>query len=90
MTSVLLVGLAAGIVTLTVTRGEIFEPLRHRLRGRLGYLVSCPLCLGFWLSGALTALQGVDVGTVPLVGWWASWGVSTALAVAVDRLSSTD
>lgn len=83
MTSVLLVGLASGIVSLALARGRIFDPLRSRLTGWRAELASCYLCLGFWVSGLLTPL-GPSAG---LLEWLASWAVSALLAAAVDRLA---
>jgi hypothetical protein len=87
MTSILLVGLASGVAALAISRGRVFEPIRSRLTGWRAELASCPLCLGFWLSGAATALQGVDVGMVPVVAWGASWAASTLYVAVVERLA---
>lgn len=81
--TVLLVGLGSGVAALAVSRGGIFAPLRARLTGLWAELASCHLCLGFWLSGLLTASSGSG-GPIE---WLASWAVSTAYAVAVERLS---
>lgn len=81
--TVLLVGLASGVAALAVSRGSVFAPLRARLTGLWAELASCSLCLGFWFSALLTVLEG----TGGPVEWLASWAVSTAYAVAVERLS---
>lgn len=78
-----LVGLASGIVSLTLSRGSIFAPLRARLTGWRAELGSCYLCLGAWVSGALTILSGSG----GWLEWLASWAVSTLLAASVDRLA---
>ena len=81
--AVTLVGLASGVVSLTLSRGSIFAPLRARLTGWRAELGSCYLCLGAWVSGALTILSGSG----GWLEWLASWAVSTLLAAAVDRLA---
>ena len=87
VTSVLLVGLAAGILALTIAQGRISEPVRRRLGdGWLGELASCPLCLAAWLSAGLTLLQGAPSGVNPVVAWGASWATSAALAGLLGRL----
>lgn len=80
------VGLASGVLALAISRGTIFAPLRARLTGWRAELASCYLCLGFWLSAVLTALEG----TGGPIQWLAAWGISTLLAAAVDRLASAD
>lgn len=81
------VGLASGIVALAISRGEVFGSLRARFTGWRAYLAQCPLCLGFWVSLALTAIQGAPEGLQFCVAWFASWGIGTLLAFAVDRLA---
>lgn len=87
MNSVLLVGLASGIVALAISRGQVFGSLRAGLTGWRAYLSQCPLCLGFWVSLALTAVQGAPQGIEFCVAWFASWGVGTLLAFSVDRMA---
>ena len=86
MIAVLLVGLASGVACLAVSASGLFEPLRNRLTGRLGMLVRCPLCLGFWACGALWAVQPLPEGIVLPVAWGASWAVSTATAWLLEEL----
>ena len=77
------VGLASGVVSLAISRGSIFDPLRTRLTGWRAELASCWLCVGFYVSALLTALEGAG----GWLEWLASWAVSTLLAAAVDRLA---
>jgi len=40
-------------ITLSVTRGKIFDPIRQRalkINSTLGQLLQCPMCLGFWVG----------------------------------------
>jgi hypothetical protein len=83
MLTVLLVGLASGIIALALSRGTVFAPVRARLTGWRAELASCPLCLGFWLSGLLTAAEG----TGGPLEWLAAWAISTGYAVAVGRMA---
>ena len=87
LTPVLLVGLAAGVAALAVAEGGLFEPLRARLTGWAGELVSCPLCLGFYLCAALWLAQGIPDNLAAPVALGAAWAVSTATAYGLRRLA---
>ena len=84
---VLLVGLASGAASTFFAWAHLTDPLRARLTGRAAYLAGCPVCLGGWLSLALTALQGVPAGLHPIVAWLAAWGVSSLVAAGVSGLA---
>ena len=87
MIAVLLVGLASGVACLAVTSGGVFDWLRERVaEGKLGQLVRCSLCLGFWACGALWAVQPLPDGLTLPVAWGASWAVSTATAWLLEDL----
>ena len=80
------VGLASGVLSLAVSEGGLFDPLRERLRGKLYLLASCALCLGAWFCAALWLWQGVPQGMAAPVAWGASWAVSTATAWGLEEL----
>ena len=65
-----IITLAAARVTRLVTTDSITEPLRERLtRWPLAYeLVTCPWCIGFWISLAWVAV------------WWTADGRAVWLA----------
>lgn len=47
------------ILTLTISKGKIFAPLRERLEGRfLGNLLSCPYCLMHWVAAGVLLGRG--------------------------------
>ncbi len=52
----LLLGLLSTSVHWLVARSSIAEPLWSRARGRLGDLLRCPACSGWWLGLGLGAL----------------------------------
>lgn len=97
------VGLASGILALAISRTRAFRWLRELVwpghedepptplpagaRGWAAYFVTCHVCLGAWLSLALTALQGAPAGLHPVVAWWAAWAIGALLAAAVGRLA---
>ena len=85
--TILWIGLASGVATTVMAWSELFRPLRAPLTGRLAYLAGCPVCLAGWLTLALTWLQGVPEGVVPLVAWWASWGISALVSAALIPLT---
>ena len=46
-------------ITLSITRGAIFRPLRERvlkLNATLGQLISCPMCFSFWVGLTMSLL----------------------------------
>ena len=97
------VGLASGVLALAISRTRAFRPLRDIVwpghedepptplpagaRGCAAYFVTCHVCLGAWLSLALTALQGASAGLRPVVAWGAAWATGALLAAAVGRLA---
>jgi len=84
---------------------SITEPIRARFLFRDGPLwewvadlVTCPWCLGYWLSGATTGVyvwrSGVFGPEHLIVGWVLAWlAVSAGVGITnviVDNLSSND
>ena len=78
---VLLLGLTG--ITLIVVRSEILSHLRGRLLARrpkdLGYLVTCPHCMGFWI-GLFGGACYADWWSVPLYA-----GAVSLLAMLADQ-----
>lgn len=83
---VLLVGLASGAASTVLAWAHLLDPLRPSRPAWAAYLAGCPVCLGGWLSLALTALQGVPEGLRPVVAWLAAWGVSSLVAAGLAGL----
>ena len=81
-----------------VTTGRIFAGLRAwLLRGRtapLGRLVSCPMCLGWWVGGVWSALGLFPVvaprAVVILAGACASSGACWSVHVVLVRLGARE
>ncbi|MFN7131379.1 MAG: DUF1360 domain-containing protein [Myxococcales bacterium] len=74
----------------TIARERIFLPLRTKLGGKetwLGYLVSCPFCVSWWLSMLLLLVTGhrfiFMVNDLGVVGSVLSWFFSAVLLVVV-------
>lgn len=72
----LLIALAAWRVWRLIAVDTITEPLRYRLAydGHLANFISCPWCLGFWITVAATGLY-----------WWlgnSGWSIVEAVLVA--------
>jgi hypothetical protein len=73
----------------TISKEQIFAPLRERLGGKatfFGYLVSCPYCLSHYLAFALVPLTGTYPIKVVLggwVGWVLSWFLSAILLTVI-------
>ncbi len=76
----LLLGLLSTSVHWLVARSSIAEPLWSRARGRLGDLLRCPACSGWWLGLGLGAL-----GVTPVVSphRWVAILVAGLLAIVV-------
>lgn len=58
-------------VTLIVTEGKLFAPVRALAERRspwAGTLLGCPMCFGWWV-GALVSLLGWSPSAVGLGGW---------------------
>lgn len=55
-------------------------PSPRRKTSKLGQLVECPWCIGFWLSGLVVALAD-HYASIPLpLAWW--WALSAAVGLA--------
>lgn len=71
--------LEAAAITVVLTQGTIFRPLRERGPRLWRELVSCPLCLGWWI-GAFAGWWEVR-GLEPLP-WATAWHVVASGALA--------
>ena len=63
-------------MTNIITQSSIFEPLRIKINEKnpmLGLLVSCPMCMGFWVGifalfcGYVPMRDNVDILPIPIV-----------------------
>jgi len=88
-----LLALATYATTQTVTRydglGGIFGKLRSKTRGDLNELVSCPVCLGWYVSLVYVGLAMLVSATFDGLGlfllvWMAVSGVSIILNIWSD------
>jgi hypothetical protein len=70
--------LEAAAITVIITDGTIFLPLRSRGPALWRELVSCPLCLGWWI-GAISALWRHPTGLEPVE---LAWHVAAAGALS--------
>jgi hypothetical protein len=77
-------------ISYTIARERIFEPLRRRCGGRatwLGYLVSCPYCLSYWVAFVIVPLtRSYYVPVWPALGWFATvldWFFSSVLVASL-------
>ena len=77
-------------ITIILTKGDILEPLREgvsRLSEKLGYLVSCPMCSGFWIglvSGYFSGYNAVfSAGIVSLASWFIYSVVESIYAIGL-------
>tara|TARA_Y100001937_G_scaffold67142_1_gene91842 strand:- start:540 stop:818 length:279 start_codon:yes stop_codon:yes gene_type:complete len=82
-------------ITFSVTHGKLFDNFREQLakdNKRLGQLVRCPMCLGFWVGMFLSLTWKSVTGVVFLDGFfslascWLLFAVSWALALHDDRV----
>lgn len=69
--------LAAYRITRLIAVDDLTAPLRDRVHGWLGELVTCPFCVGVWVSAAVVLFAANTV--VPL--HW-EWVVLVTAAVA--------
>lgn len=89
----LVLGLATGTVSVTVAQSRIFQGVRQWIyswSGWCGKLVSCPYCLGHWVSAGLVLVWWyetmLDYPRFMLVAWLAVTGISALVSGAIARL----
>ena len=83
---VLVSGLAAGAVSVTVAQSKIFRSVREWVGERWefgGALITCPYCLGHWVSYGVLAWQGVWLEPVT---WAATVGISALTSGLIDKV----
>jgi hypothetical protein len=57
--NIFILGLAAGVISVTTSRTHIFKPLRRFIAGKsqwLGELVRCPYCTSHWVCFVATLI----------------------------------
>jgi hypothetical protein len=85
-------------LTILLTKGGILEFFRDWISDsseRLGYLVNCPMCSGFWIGLASGFVTGYSpllaAGAVSLLSWTASNIVESLYAIGLyfdDKVES--
>jgi hypothetical protein len=111
LTEFVILSLAAGRITQFAVWDSLLDPARHRLdvwaagteanpgphaaRLFLLKLIGCPLCLGFWISGAVLASYLLASGQwaaselwIYGLMWWAVAMGQSLSNFALDKLSS--
>ena len=82
-------------MTFTVTHSKLFKGVREEateLSPRLGELLCCPMCLGFWTGMFLSVVWKNITGNLILDGFlslstcWLLFAISWALALHDDRV----
>ena len=66
--------LAAAAVTLLISRATITGWIREAMPLKIRHGIECPMCVGFWISAALTAVCGEIPGTSLWLLAIATWG----------------
>lgn len=107
---VLIAALAGHRAAQAITVEKISEPFRRRLlmwsiaddqgpreyeiRAKINQLLTCPHCLGFWLTGL--GLIGLSLSTRrgfrwvrPFAYWWAAASIQTTLSAAWAAMESS-
>ncbi len=82
----LILGLAG--LTIIISSGSIFDKPRAFISNKskfLGELVSCPMCLGFWVGLIFAALFGINPIIIAGIVSLFSWGFFNV----VDLISTT-
>lgn len=75
--------LEAAAVSVLVTQGDIFRPLREHGPKLWRELVNCPLCLGWWIGAAGAAGDVPSYSELTLrICWGTAWHVFSAGALA--------
>ena len=82
-------------ITFSITHGKIFKALRHRAEKthiKLGELLHCPMCLGFWVGIILSLTWKSPTGNFILDGFfslstcWLLFCISWWLALHDERV----
>lgn len=83
--SLLGIGVATGVTSLTITRSKLFRGLRHWLWLKsdwLGDLIHCPYCMSHWI--ALAMILGKWPGWKPaLVQWLVAVAIAAPVSAAI-------
>ena len=90
LSELVVLGLASGLLSTTLTQGEIFETPRGWVEKRSawwGKLVSCSFCMGHWTAAALVAASAAVHGTkISITIWLAVTAISAITSGLIARL----
>lgn len=82
--SLLVIGMASGVLSLTISRSSPFEFLRNRLfpdkESFFGELIRCPYCLGHWISLTLIWIYPPLPVSAALLSWLSCTAISALVA----------
>jgi hypothetical protein len=79
--TILVLSILVSIISVTLTRSTLFDPVRTKLgeiNQKLGELVSCPYCAGHWISAFITciAYNNLDILVKPtILNYAVCWAV---------------
>lgn len=68
-TDLVLLSVATGVVSLTLTYTPLTHPIRHKMIGwplMLGELANCPYCMAHWIALGLSVWNGGNLVTILL------------------------
>jgi len=85
---VLEMGVATGVVTLTLTRAKMFLPARRWIIDRSswwGELVSCPYCMAHWVAAFFTICSFATWGRPRAIQGVLVWLVTVGLGSVVAK-----
>ena len=86
-------------LTLIITQSQIFEPVRRLLESKsekLGELINCSMCTGFWVGLMIGAIYSYDIIVVSFGTSLFSWIISiianllVSLSYYIDSLHEDD
>lgn len=100
---IVLYGLASGVASTTITQSKLFAPLRQwilrkwpgfvdeitgdRNESWIGTLITCPYCMGHWVS-LLLCVIGYELHIALLINWLAVTAVSVITSGLISKLYS--
>jgi hypothetical protein len=83
--------LVSSAITVVLARGFIFEAPKNWILGKvksvyLDYLLTCPMCMGFWVGLILSFITNFKIYGLPVLDNVFAGFLCSAYAITLDRI----
>ena len=83
--------LISSAITVVLSRGFIFESAKKWLLGKvksiyLEYLLTCPMCMGFWIGVTLSLMVNMEIYDLRVIDNILAGFLCSAYSIALDRI----